>query len=175
MVNLLTRRNSELLGLGAGVINASHAEHVQWYRIMIGAILPARCWKNSRRLGKKQYAQKTFPHLSTHYFKGHRASHSCKGLNARANRYILLLRCAAHQLPLFLPAIASAFCSCMADDAWKEGDEMCHVSAPLPVCVTEQVSLCYMRIVPMGVGHCAVWGCRAEIKVKKQHRARRCS
>lgn len=72
MVNLLTRRNSELLGLGAGVINVSHAEHVQCHKFMIGAILAARCWKSSRRLGKKQYAQKTFPYLFTHCFKGHR-------------------------------------------------------------------------------------------------------
>lgn len=48
---------------------------------------------------------------------GQGTSHSWKGLDARANRYMLLLRCAAHQLPLFLPAIASAFCSCMTDDA----------------------------------------------------------
>lgn len=39
MVNLLTRRNSELLGLGAGAINASHVEHVQCS--MSGVILAA--------------------------------------------------------------------------------------------------------------------------------------
>lgn len=91
----------------------------------------ARGWKNSRRVGKKQYAQKTFPYLSTHCFKGHRT---------RNFPFLERARCESQQVhvpaemcspsaPSLLPAIASAFCSCMTDDAWKEGDELCHVSA----------------------------------------------
>lgn len=121
----------------------------------------ARGWKNSRRVGKKQYAQKTFPYLSTHCFKGHRT---------RNFPFLERARCKSQQVhapaemcspsaPSLLPAIASAFCSCMTDDAWKEGDELCHVSASAACvyswahlsllhecCANGCWALCYLRM-----------------------------
>lgn len=104
---------------------------------------------------------------------GQGTSHSWKGPDARANRYMFLLRCAAHQLPLSFLQLLVLFVAVWQMMPERRGTSCVMFLPLLPVCIAEYISLCYMSVVPMGAGHCAIWGCRAEIKVKKQHRERR--